>query len=450
VDTPALVRLADAVAAGMSKTDIALYTVVLPGQTFERGRVRLNVVQGYVDDIEVTGRGAARRDIRRVLALAAPLKRERPLLRSDLEQSLSLIRDIPGLTADVKVLPIAQRGAVKLSIALTAKRFSAAVAVNDRGTAELGRTQVELDFKAYGLVRAGDQTQVTVAFPTDIARFQYYALSQSEPIGERGLTATANLGYLVTHPASVDISGTAASAGLQLSYPLIRRYKESVYLTGAIDGVNSDNALFGRIFSDERTRAFRATVSVAESWTKTSASASLTGSQGLNALGARVADERMSDPGFRKVNLRGGLDRKISPQWLVRVRGEAQLSGDKLPAAEQFSLGGSEFGRAFESALIVGDYGLAASAELAWRPAALPNRLKGAEAYAFIDGGKLWRRDRPGMPGKSYDLASTGFGARVPVFKTTVVEMEADRAVDTPSGVHADSWRFVLGLKTAV
>ena len=395
MDNARLNAMADAVAAAVATTDVALYTVVLPNQTFANGVVHLQIVEGYVADVRVSGKGAAKRDIARAQALTKRLTYERPLHRSSLERSLSLIRDMPGIKADVQIQRVGAPGAVRLAIALKKKAFTIAAGVNDRGTAELGRTQVDLELKLNGLFRSGDQTQLTIAFPTDVRRFQYYALSQSEPLGDQGLMATANVGYLITRPASVDIHGSAVTAGVQLSYPLVRRYMENLYVTGSFDGVNSDNALFGQSISDERTRAIRIAAAYTKSWSKTTLSASVTGSFGLDALGARVLNPNLSDKTFRKVNLNGGLDHEISKQWIVRTRAEAQYSGDRLPATEQLALGGQDFGRAFESAAIVGDYGLAGSAELAWRPKVLPAKLKGAEVYGFVDGGELRRADRP-------------------------------------------------------
>ena len=111
--------------------------------------------------------------------------------------------------------------------------------------------------------------------------------------------------------------------------------------------------------------------------------------------------------------MHGALDHQLSPQWIVRLRAEAQYSGDHLPATEQLALGGQEFGRAFESALIIGDYGAAGSAELAWRRGSSKPNLKARRVFGFLDGGQLRRTYRVDLPGQTYSLASAGFGTRV-------------------------------------
>src|SRR3546814_14523693 len=56
----------------------------------------------------------------------------------------------------------------------------------------------------------------------------------------------------------------------------------------------------------------------------------------------------------------------IGREVAVRLSGTGQLSGDRLPASEQFTLGGDSIGRAFPSGYVVGDKGYGLSAELAW------------------------------------------------------------------------------------
>src|SRR3546814_17775265 len=87
----------------------------------------------------------------------------------------------------------------------------------------MGRTQVQANATANSLFRQGDQTRLTVSLPTDVERFQYYALSHSTPIGAEGMRLGANIGYLRTRPKNIPVRGEATSAGLTLSYTLKRK-----------------------------------------------------------------------------------------------------------------------------------------------------------------------------------------------------------------------------------
>jgi hemolysin activation/secretion protein len=448
-DAKSLNALTQAAAAAYGRSDVALYTVLLPNQSFDGGVVRLRVIEGYISDIQVKADGAARKDAALVRRIAERVLHERPLRKSTLQRAALLIRDIPGLKVDIQFLKGASTGAVVLQINVTRRAFEAGIGVNNRGTAELGRTQVELDLTANSLFRAGDQTRFTVVVPTDVDRFQYYALSHSELLTDDGLTATGNVGYLRTRPASIPLHGSAITAGVALSYPVIHTASEGLTVTGSMDGVNSDNALFGQTISDDHTRALRVAAAYTRSLGKLTLAASGTSSFGLDILGSRVTSPLLSDATFKKLNGRLGLDYKPIPPLTLRLRGIGQYSlGDRLPSVEQLALGGDEFGRAFPAAIIIGDSGLAGSSELAYSPQHLPGLIKGSEVYGFVDGGKLWSVNRFIEAPYSESLASAGFGARLAVANKAVFQLEAAEALDEPMPQMHDGWRVVFGYKS--
>src|SRR3546814_4458843 len=91
----------------------------------------------------------------------------------------------------------------------------------------------------------------------------------------------------------------------------------------------------------------------------------LTVSRGLDILDAE-ANPLLTELAFTKLNGRFGANHLIGREVAVRLSGTGQLSGDRLPASEQFTLGGDSIGRAFPSGYVVGDKGYGLSAELAW------------------------------------------------------------------------------------
>jgi hemolysin activation/secretion protein len=446
VDNETLGKIADAVGEAYSHSDIALYTVLLPRQSFEGGVARLRVVEGYVAEIAIKAPEGV--DVRLTKAYAEKLKSHRPLRRPTLERTASLIQDIPGQTAEFGLLQAGAPGAVRLAITIKPKPFDAAVSVNNRGSDYLGRTQVEASITANALLHEGDQTRLTVAFPTEFKRFQYVSLTHSEPIADTGATASLTVGRLHTQPkiAGFDLSGNATTAGALVSYPLIRSNKRNLFLSGGLDGLNSDNALFGRQFSSERTRALRLAGSYSLTAPKHALSLSLTVSQGIDGLGARMADPRFSKAAFLKTNVQGGYNQQVGKSWVVRLAAGAQYTTDPLPSSEQYALGGSQFGRAFSSAVITGSSGYAGSAELAWRPTVnIPKRLSGSELYAFADEGKV---THDFGPIRNQTLASCGGGVRLALLSKGVVELEAAKAVKNPIPGAGSPWRLMVNFRS--
>jgi hemolysin activation/secretion protein len=450
VDGAALSRLVDAVGEAEDRGGIALYNVVAPDQDLSSGVVRLQVVEGRIGSVELQGDVAARGG-ELVRAYGRRLTAEQPLRKSTLQRYISLIRDIPGLNAELDLKPGADPAVQTLTATLKPRPVQFAVAVNNRGAALLGRTQVEGDLFVNSLLRPGDQTRLAVAVPTDIQRFQYYALSHVTPLNAEGTTAQVGLSYLRTRPQGTKLTGDAEALNQQLSHPLIRAYVDNLYVTGSLDGLNSNNALLGRTISNDRTRAARLGVAFSHETDRLALVMGATVSQGVDGLGARVSDPRLSKVDFRKLNLKLAVNLELVPHLILRLNGSAQLTGDRLPAAEQFALGGEEFGRAYEAAALVGDKGQAGSVELAWRPAKLlPAALEGSEVYGFADAGQVTFKSRLGLPPATQGLSSAGGGVRLSLGSHALVELEAAKALAdldplTPGG---RGWRGVFSIKT--
>src|SRR5215217_643651 len=429
-----------------AKTDAALYTIAVPQQDFADGRVVLIAIEGYIGEytIEPAPPGA---DMRLIKAYAEKLRAQRPLRKPTLERYLSLMRDIPGTTVEMDLQRTDQPAKVRLVLKPKVRRWEVGLGINTRGAALLGRTQLSVDAIGNSLLAQGDRAQATFAAPTDFDRFQYYALSYQIPVGTEGTMASLSGAYLRTKPKGSSVTGDARIAALQITHPWIRGYESDTYLTASLEGVNSANALFGQTLSDERTRVARAGAIYTRTKAKSQLVLKATASFGIDGLGARTDDPTIAKPDFRKAVADVAWNRSLTPPLSLRLRAMGQATEDPLPASEQVSLGGDDFGRAFEASTLVGDRGVGASAELGYAPRKLPKAIAGSEVYGFVDGGKVWSKGRSGLPDSSDSLASAGGGVRLSAFTKTVVELEGARALESPSG-RDDEWRMIVSFRT--
>jgi hemolysin activation/secretion protein len=447
IDKPGLQAMADALAKVYERSDVALYNINVPNQDFAGGVLRLQAIEGFIQKAEFKGAGPGVKLARRY---AARLEAERPLKRSDLERYVSLMRDIPGLTPEMQLTAGQGDGTVTLQVDPEPHRVQAAVAINDRGTAYLGRTQVQADLYLNSLIRSGDQTRFSLALPTDIDRFQLYGFGHSQPVGTDGTTVQVYGSYLRTRPQGLDIQGHAYSLGAQVSRPLIRGYRQNLYLSASFDGLDSHNAFFGDQVSNERTRTLRGALAYSLTTTTSLLLVSGTASFGLAGLGARE-DPRLARADFRKFNLKLAYNHALGSNWVIRLDSAAQLTPDLLPASEQFALGGEEFGRAYEASYLVGDEGYGVSGELAYVISkGLPSAISGSELYAFADKGAVRYRSRLGQPNQDLSLSSVGGGVRVPIKKHVTVQLEGARGLESPvAGVNGKRWKGIFSVKTA-
>ena len=448
-----LKAVADAVSAAYAAhSDIALYGVSIPRQSFQSGVVRIEVTEGFIQGARVTAAAGSKRSSNALLKrYLDKLLVEHPLKRSTLERYSALIRDIAGLNATLAFAPGGRPGALMLVVATAPRRAELDFGVNNRGTAFLGRTQVDVDLALHSLLRQGDDTHLTVAFPADLDRFRYYGVSHAQPLGVSGASFTATAGYLQTRPSFADLHGHALTLGVSAIDPVLRRNAESLYLTAGLDGVDSDNALLGEVISNDRIRTLRVGASYVRQNARLFLLVNGSANFGLDALGAHVLSPEISDLSFSKYTVKTNANLALIDDVVLRLDGTGQYASDRLPGSEQLALGGDEFGRAYEAAMIAGDQGVAGSAELAWKLARFaPRALHASEVYAFADGGETRRLSRSIAPEALQQLASVGGGARIAVTGRAVLQLEADRGLLNPLPTEDhESWRAIFSIRSS-
>ena len=439
-DRPTLDRLAAALAKAYAKTDVALYTLLIPDQTFAGGVVHIVAIEGSIEKVRVDIAG---RPSSRVEAYAAKLEGERPLSRTRLERQISLMRDLPGFRLSPSLLPGDETGSAKMAITGTRRKPEVRFAYDNRATLILGDGQVQATARAYNLIGDGSDTSLVLAAAPDLRRYRYAGLAQGIAIDGDGFRLSLSAGTLRTRPEKSPIEGSAKLAGITASYPLVRGYQRTVTASLSLDGLNSDNAAFGALITSERTRALRGAIQLSDSNARRSIVLGATASQGLDIWGAR-AGLTLADTRFAKLNGTAAINQAIGKRLVARVRASGQYSKDPLPAAERFTVGGADYGRGFEIALLSADRGIAGSAELAWRPIT-KGKLRGSELYSFVDKAKVTFVPRGWYGKETYGLASAGGGVRVNVGDRASASVELAHAIQRPYPGYDAKWQVSVG-----
>lgn len=442
-----LQALADAMSRAYGRSQVALFTIAIPEQDLSTGEITVWVGEGHVEAVLLTGEVEGR-PLRLVRGYAERLTRERPTSRRTLERYLSLIQDIPGLTVQSRLEMGEGPGSVRLVLALDYRRPTLSASFDNRTTRLVRDGQFQVTARAYGLLREGDETQLAAAASVDFDDYIYVGASHSTPLGDDGLRLTGSVGHLVTRPPATGRRGEATSFGLVFAYPMIRAYRRNLTLSLAFDGLDSQDAAFGSLIATERTRALRAAAGYAQMAERRALSAGLTLSRGLGIFGANVA-EAIGDTTFLKVNGRAGFDQALGRRAVLRLRASGQWTRDPLPAIERFAVGGAEFGRAFETAIVSADRGLAGLGEIGWRPIA-SGRFAASELYGFADIAAVRLLSRPGFAGQDFDLASAGAGVRLAWTDKAMIELEYARTIDRPFAGYASDWRVSVGWRISL
>lgn len=419
-----------------------LYSVTVPKQSFDGGVLVIRAVEGYVDNVVIDG-DTEDADLSLIRAYAAKIVADRPLHHAVLARYLLLMNDISGLKVGSRFDPAQGTGGVTLHLVIQRKHFDFGLTFNNEGSRFLSRLEFTATATANSIFQEGDRTELIYGFPADYRDYHYYGLTHLEPVGTEGATVQLSTSLLVTHPTSVTtIAGEAYTTGLLFTVPVIRQQDENLSLIGSLDALDSSNGFLGQTLSNERTRAIRVGAAYATGPIDGSrvTTASVVLSQGIDALGARPGALGTGGPTFTKLNIRLEHDRVIGQKFILRLKAAAQAAPDSVPASEEFTYGGSEFGRAFGAAEVVGDRGIEAGGELAYRlPTAWTglSYLSNAEAYTFYDLGQLWFVS-PLLRTPSLGQ-SAGLGVRVRVMDKVTLALEAGFPVECPSQTYSCS-----------
>lgn len=279
--------------------------VVPPQQLGADGRVRIIVVDGFVEAVDASQLPESVRG--RVTQVLSPLIGQHHSTRKTLERRVLLAGDTAGLSLSSALAPGHELGGTVLVLSGEHELISGAFAADNRVDEQLGREQITTSVAFNSPFGRGDQFYATFAgYPdsdmfSDDARRRYLALGASVPLGDDGLVMGVSADYSSTRPkgnvAAQKLSGEYSRIGVWASYPIIRSRADNLTAHAAFDA-SSDvqrTDLGGpptTTLSADRIRALRLGLrGDAHLQGDTHLSYSVGYSRGLNMLGARAQSD---------------------------------------------------------------------------------------------------------------------------------------------------------------
>lgn len=395
---------------------------ILPEQSVQSGIVRIRVVEGFVERVRIQ---ADRKSATAIRSLVERLSAERPLKKDTLERTLGLVRDVPGVTlADTRISRRPGDPARHiLTLVLRGNAVRALTYLDNRGTIDGARLRSYSSVSIASLAIPGDQLQLDVfSIPSDDFRFLYGQAKASIPLNSDGLRflASVSRGDQLQRFAGPDQHGKSRLFAAEISYPFVLSRSFSVSGHASLADWRSEEIRAGTTIQRDRIQVARAWVEFSRS-AKTRIDGRIGLSRGVD-LGSATdkGDPLASRPGasskFTKIDARMQLVAPLSDRWYLRLVSEAQYSTKPLLAPEEFALGGSRIGRAFDFNEITGDHGVGGMIEVNYRLPEAKRGPKRVELFAFADGGGAFRRrSTPGLTREAW-LVSAGVGARMNIF----------------------------------
>lgn len=437
--------VADAIEKEYQQAGYLLVRAYVPPQHVKDGIFTINVVEGFVESVQVEGGNSLAQD--RVKSYMTPITSERPLHLATVERALLLSNDLPGVQATGVLRPSPSvPGASDLIVTLNAPDMSGSLAVSNRGSHLSGLWTVTDSFQYNGIFGADEADAQFVVAPHALNQQLAETAHYRTAIGDNGLIGT--LMGAVTHgsPAATlgefEIRTDSWAAGARLTYPLIRNRQETLSLDGGFTAQEAKVDILGLSVSHDRWRVADLALTYSDSkWLGGAFSSTIDVAQGLPILGASPSHSpELSLDGRSVFTKFSGLMRytnMFADPFSFAITGNGQYSLQPLITGEQILFGGTQIGRGYDPGGITGDSGVGGSFELRYDTRWSDLSILAMQPYAFFDAAKVWNRARPasaGLPLGDFDLESTGLGVRFWFPYNIFLDLEGARTLHAVPG----------------
>ena len=390
----------------------------LPPQDISTGVIKIQVVEGELERIEVKGLARLQPDyVRSRIAIAS----QPPLNIRRLEEALQVLQLNPlfsSVQAELSAGTVPGRSVLSLKLR-EADAVSSAFTVENRNSPSVGSIGGTAALTHLNLVGLGDRFTGEVGRTQGVTTYDVgYTLPINPQNGTLSLRYANSTSRIIEEPfGSLDINSNAETYSVGIRQPLLLTPSTEFALGLTLDLRQSQTFLLNNIpfsFSLGPENGFsRATVLrfsqdlISRSPNRVLAARSQF-SFGLGALGATVNDTGTDGRFFNWVGQIQGVQ-SLGEDFIVIARVGAQLTGDSLLPLEQFSIGGIDTVRGYRQNQRVGDSGVVGAIELRV-PIVRDERAGLIQVVPFFDIGTVWNsRSAVASPAT---LASVGLGLR--------------------------------------
>jgi hemolysin activation/secretion protein len=398
---------------------------VIPDQTVRDGILAVQVVEGRLTEIDLSGNRHYRTSY-----LIDRLQRGAgmPFNVNDLARAQQILLDDPFLTRlNLNVVPGLLPGEARLMGEVTeAAPYSLAVQIANDQSPTVGEVRGQLQGVVGNLFGVGDVLAMQYGRSQGL---NDGAVSYSIPISSDdtrvSLRYDINSNQVVTEKLSpLNIASRYQSFSVGLSRPFYRTPEQNLTLGASLEWRQSQTFLLNEPFSfvagADNGRTNVTALRFYQSWLDQNANRVLalrsTFSLGLHMLGATVTGTKPSGQFIVWLG-QAQFVRRIFGDWEALARGSLQLSNSPLFPIEQFVIGGMSTVRGYREYLTAADNAFAGTLELrvpvgrVTLPGLSTSDTAGTvQLVPFFDHGVGWNTSRDAPPDAT--LSSVGVGLR--------------------------------------
>ena len=393
----------------------------IPEQNFKSGTFRIQIVEGGIEEIKVTGLTRLNQGyIQSRIAIAT----QKPLNTNRLLGALQLLQINPLIESiSANLSPGSQSGLNNLEVKVTeAKTFSLPITLDNSGTPSVGTDRRQIEYVEANLTGLGDRLSLKYSNSTGSNSIDTsYTIPFNPYNGTISFSFGTSASNVITPPFDIlNIVSNSKNYDLTIRQPLFQTTSQdfalgltlshsisAAYLLGGTIPYPSPGADDNGITSISALRFFQEYVQ--RSSEEVFAARSQL-SLGINAFGSTI---NSTSPDSQFLAWRGQAQyvRLLAPETLLLLRADLQLADRPLLSQEQIAFGGQDILRGFAQNAVLSDNGLIFSAEARFPIMHIPEVSGLLQIAPFFDFGEAWNYNASTNPDPS-TLASLGLGLR--------------------------------------
>jgi hemolysin activation/secretion protein len=411
--------LADSITALYQKAGFPLARAIIPAQTLSGGKLQIDVIEARYGQATLNNGSLAGDRI--LSSTLAAIESGQMVEQSQLDRTILLLSDLPGVRVDATLAPGSAVGTTDLTVTTSpSPEVSGSGVIDDAGNRYTGRIRASANAALASPLGLGDQ--LTANFLTSGSGLNDAALGYSAPIYDASNRVGAD--YSALHYRledgldRLDARGTASVADFWGSHAFIRGV--SANLSGRLEFAHKqldDTIGVADIRTNRHTDSISATLSADVRDTffggglNSVALTGTVGQLGFDSSDAAALDAKTARTagGYGKADLTLSRLQSIDPDTSLYLSFASQVASSNLDSSEQLIVGGPASVRGYDVGALSGDEGDLLTVELRRRL-----RLPGAgewQAKAFVDTGYVEINQRPWTSGiNSAHLSSVGLG----------------------------------------
>lgn len=375
----------------------------IPPQELEDGTVQIAVLEGKLEEINISGTKhlSDKYVSSRIEAAAAE-----PINVDTLLAALQLLRLDPLIdNVSAELSAGISPGTSLLDIRIQeADVFNISTSFNNSRSPGVGTSQRSVGLNHGNLLGFGDQFNFEYANTDGSDAFDFsYGLPLNSKNGIIKAAYGSNSNNVIEEPFSpIDIESKSRYYEVSLRQPLILKPTQEFALGLSLTRTESETFLFDDSFQlsrganedgETRISAVRLFQEFVNRNDKEVLAFRSQFSLGVDLLNSTINNADQPDSTFLSWRGQSQWVRQLDRDFLLLLRGDAQISGGSLVPLEQFRVGGVNSARGYRQDLSLGDNGLFASAELRI-PVLRFKKVDGLVQIApFFDVGTVWNND---------------------------------------------------------